>query len=75
MTRGLAALVALIAVGGGYWYLAGRAKGCEVNEAAATLYLNRLGVETLRGQFCWASDCRLVAAQMSSSDSASWYCR
>jgi hypothetical protein len=59
--RTLAISVALIAIGGGCWYLFGRAKSCEVNETSATLYLNRLGVETMRAQFCWASDYRLVA--------------
>ena len=75
MTRTIAILVALISIGGGCWYLLGRAYGCEVSEPAAILYLNRLGVETMRARFCWASDCRLVAAQMSNSEKANWYCR
>lgn len=75
MRRALGISVALIAIVGGCWYLFGRTKGCEANEPSATLYLSRLGVETTRAQFCWASDCRLVASQMSSAERASWYCR
>ncbi len=75
MTRTIAVVVALIALGGGCLYLLGNAKGCEVNEPSATLYLNRLGVETMRAQFCWAGDCKMIAAQMSRAENGIWYCR
>lgn len=76
MSRALLGLLVGAALAGIAWYaLSNRTSGCEVNERGATLYLNRLGVETIRAQFCWAGDCRLIADQMSKAERASWYCR
>lgn len=46
--------------------------GCEL-AGGNTLYLSRLGAETMRARFCYAADCRLVAEQMTKAESASWY--
>lgn len=76
MSRALLGLLVGVALAGIAWYaLSNRTSGCEANERGATLYLNRFGAETTRAQFCWASDCRLIAEQMSRVERASWYCR
>lgn len=74
--RGVILIVLAATLAGGAWHLLNnRTSGCEVNERGATLYLNRMGIETMRAQFCWASDCRLIAEQMSRVERATWYCR
>jgi hypothetical protein len=51
-----------------------RVHGCDVMEPGGTLYLRHEGVDTFRGRFCYASDCRLIAELMSEVERASWYC-
>lgn len=47
---------------------------CDVVEAGGALHLTRLGVETMRAHFCYAADCRLIAAQMNKVERATWTC-
>ena len=77
MKSGLASLVVVAVLGTVLWFVFGeRPKaGCTANESGSTLYLNRMNVETTRAQFCYASDCRLVAEQMMKAERANWYCR
>ena len=51
-----------------------RVIGCDVMEPGGTLYLRHEAVDTVRGRFCYASDCRLIAELMSEVERASWYC-
>ena len=51
-----------------------RVVGCDVMEPGGTLYLRHEAVDTVRGRFCYASDCRLIAELMSQVERASWYC-
>ena len=51
-----------------------RVSGCDVMEPGGTLYLRHEAVDTVRGRFCYASDCRLIAELMSEVERASWYC-
>ena len=51
-----------------------RVIGCDVMEPGGTLYLTDEAVDTVRGRFCYASDCRLIAELMSEVERASWYC-
>jgi hypothetical protein len=51
-----------------------RVSGCDLMEPGGTLYLRREEVETVRGRFCYALDCRLIAELMSELERASWYC-
>lgn len=76
MRHGLPLLLAAVIAAGAAWhFFSNRTSGCEANERGATLYLSRLGAETTRAQFCWASDCRLIAEQMTRAERANWYCR
>jgi hypothetical protein len=63
----------ILLVVAGVLYLGGQ-PGCELASGNA-LYLNRQEVETMRARFCYASDCRLIAEQMSKVERARWYCR
>src|SRR5215467_14615519 len=38
-----------------------RVGGCDAMEDGGTLYLRHEEVETVRGRFCYSSDCRLIA--------------
>lgn len=49
--------------------------GCDVTENGGTLHLYRSGVDTTRARFCYASDCRLIADQMTKVERASWSCK
>lgn len=51
-----------------------RVIGCDVMESGGTLYLRHEAVDTVRGRFCYASDCRLIAELMSEVERAIWYC-
>ena len=51
-----------------------RVGGCDAMEQGGTLYLRHGEVDTFRGRFCYASDCRLIAELMSEVERASWYC-
>ena len=48
---------------------------CGKFNAKAKLYLQRLGVITLRAEFCYQQDCELVAQHMNKVERANWFCR
>ncbi len=68
-----ASLTAILFASAAFLYFRGE-PGCEFG-GGSNLYLDRLGVETMRARFCYAADCRLVADQMTRVENASWYCR
>jgi len=45
----------------------------KINEKAK-LYLDRLGVITLRAEFCYRQDCELIARNMDKVERAHWFC-
>jgi hypothetical protein len=45
----------------------------KINEKAK-LYLDRLGVITLRAEFCYQQDCELIARNMNKVERAHWFC-
>ena len=63
-------LLAVLAV----LYFRYRVSGCDVVEDGGQLHSIRSSVDTVRGLFCHAADCRLIAEQMSKVDNALWYC-
>jgi hypothetical protein len=69
-----ATLVLLVVVAALIYFYRDRIMGCDVVEPGGTLFLRREGVDTFRGRFCYASDCRLIAELMSEVERASWYC-
>lgn len=64
------ALVAAVA----FLYSRDRVSGCDRIEDGGTLHLKRSGVDSIRARFCYASDCKLIAEQMTKVERASWHC-
>jgi hypothetical protein len=57
-----------------YLYVHNHISGCSEQQDGATLHLVRLDVDTVRGRFCYSSDCRLIAEQMNEVERARWRC-
>lgn len=55
-------------------YARDRVGGCDTVEEGGRLHLTRSSVDTVRARFCYASDCKLIAAQMSKIEHAIWSC-
>ena len=64
-----AATLVLLVVVAAFIYFR-RIDGCDVMEPGGTLYLRHAEVDTIRGRFCYASDCRLIAELMSELERA-----